>query len=155
MKQTWSILCGRAVVDKETNLLSLIDLIEQIHISLDGKPEDASVVIIPIQIVLASLWERDEKEPPAMLRLRVTGIAPENKVFFESDQEADLLNHKRFRCLFQVKQLPFMGSGKYEFATDVFDTEANEWQRVSSNAVEVVENPPAKKKASKKLAKKK
>ena len=56
----WSVLCGRAVIDKYTSTLSIFDVREAITV---GVPEEApQPIIVPIPITMASLWLRSETD---------------------------------------------------------------------------------------------
>lgn len=68
MRHVLSILCERAIIDKETNLVSYLTAIEEVEVrSLPFR--------IPF-LAFASLW-RSEGESPASIELKLTMINPD------------------------------------------------------------------------------
>ena len=75
----WSILCTKAVIDKDTNLLTLVDTIEEFTIEAAGvlktTPEGVEVIpsaevpaeqlpTIPVTFEIVSLWVRRNPDEP-------------------------------------------------------------------------------------------
>ena len=64
MKHIWSILCRNAIVDKDTNNVSLLNVIERIIFEPKQKLAENKKLPIPVveELTLVSLWFSKEKE---------------------------------------------------------------------------------------------
>jgi hypothetical protein len=65
----WTILCSRAVIDRDTNNMSLLEVIEQLTLG-DASPPVEGEGLAPIQLELVTLWTRRE-----MMNQRAGGLA--------------------------------------------------------------------------------
>lgn len=73
----WSILCGKSTTDRETNNLSLFEVIEQINV-LGPLPEPAAKMALPMPFELVSLWCRANPGEPEESTARIKLLAPNN-----------------------------------------------------------------------------
>jgi len=71
----WSIACEHAVVDRYTNNVSLLHIIDQITVRVP--PEPASP--IPISLDVMTLWERGDAESPESGESRTVIVTPQGE----------------------------------------------------------------------------
>ena len=68
----WTIVCEHAVVDRFTNNLSLLQVVDQI--SVGGVPESNTQMPLPFDAM--TLWERDDLESPETGQTRTVIVDP-------------------------------------------------------------------------------
>lgn len=129
----WSIACEHAVVDRYTNNVSLLHIIDQITVRVP--PEPASP--IPISLDVMTLWERGDAESPESGESRTVIVTPQGEEVSHTATRVDLTEHQRLRSRLRVLGLPFHGYGKYQFRVDLM--QGGEWQAVGAAYVDVVE----------------
>jgi len=57
IKHVWSILCEKSILDQETNNVSITNAIEQLNLSLKGKPDKLSLkkgIYIPFNLEIVT-----------------------------------------------------------------------------------------------------
>jgi len=110
----WSLLCHRGVVDKHSNLLSILDVTDEITIELlESIPENA---VLPVQLQLVSVWQRVDRSTPETFWCTFTIDLPNGDVFESKKQlEGKLQTHGRTRLIFGIQGIPFVGAGLYIF----------------------------------------
>jgi len=63
MTHTWSILCRKALVEQETNIMSLLEVVEEINIPIDKeKFEKAGKVTVPCNFNIVHFISKEEKK---------------------------------------------------------------------------------------------
>jgi hypothetical protein len=114
IKHIWSIACNKAVVDQQTNVLSLQDTLENLNVSLKGNgptPSLKNPVNIPVSYDIVSFWELEDAEK---MEAKVSLFSPEGKEIntidtgFESKK-----SEKTYRTIIKVNGFPLVGSGRY------------------------------------------
>ncbi len=128
----WTILCKKAIVDKETNLISLVEIVEKfvVDIDIEKAPEHVKQTLKegknPLQIggemTLASYWAISEENTGEKLSV-VTIIRDEKKKdlgkaeFSFTAQEGER-NHRTF---LRLPSFPVTQSGIYTITTTLKD----------------------------------
>src|SRR5215813_10249081 len=115
----WSILCHRGCIDRYSNILSLLDVTDELEIQLkaDTLPENP---LLPTKLQLISMWRRTEPERPEKAWLGITIVAPNEETFFTGElTEVDLESYLRARLLLEIPTLPYRGGGTYWFCVGV------------------------------------
>lgn len=135
MRHIWSVLCRQATVDKATNNLSLLDVVEQLNVRV-GSPKPGYMV--PFESALVSLWSRDDLAIPethfARLRLR----APDGSITEGSTLKVNLMQTARSRWIARHSTIPITTSGLYEFLVEVQNDQTQEWHQVASTPLQVI-----------------
>lgn len=142
-KHHWSILCRRAVVDKFTNQLSIIETIHELALTL-GPGEDGSAAEIPpdtrvpLDLQLVSLWSRDDPKRPEVFWTRLE-VEPPNGEASQSQQLVGSLEggHRRTRLIYRVPSIPFAGSGTYYFVISASADEDGDYREVTRAPLEL------------------
>jgi hypothetical protein len=135
----WTVVCSRAVIDRDSNNVSLQNVIEQLRIQADPLPDG----VLPIPLQLATLWARADLEVPARGYVRVTFLSPSSEALigpFES--EIDLIDYRRHRTRADFKGLPLRESGRYVFRVELRIEDQDQWHQVAAIPLEVNFEPP-------------
>ncbi len=116
-KHVWTILSNKTMIDRTSNAISLIDVIEQINLSGSGLNEykKGREVVIPFNYSLATLWIRSDPKKPEKVNSRTTLFTPDNKISYSQEIEIDLTNHQRRRSIIDFRSLPLSGPGTYKY----------------------------------------
>jgi hypothetical protein len=135
----WTVVCSHAVIDRDSNSVSLLDVVEQLNIREEPSPEGS--VILPLDIV--TLWVRADFDVPTRGRGRVTFFSPSGAVNdgpFEFD--IDLSEHRRNRSRGRLQTLHVGESGRHTFLVELQDKDDNEWHEVAAVPLEINFLPP-------------
>lgn len=115
MKNIWSIICSRAVVDSNTNSLSLFDCVEEATVGFPNieemnKPKKA----IPASFTVVSLWINEDSSKEKKFNQLIEIYDPSNKKLkdFFHDPRFEK-NKKRLRTLVQINGMEITGEGQY------------------------------------------
>ena len=134
----WTVLCSHAVIDKESNNVSLLDVVEQLNIRDEPSPEG-----ILFSLDLMTLWARADLDRPAQGQGRVTFLSPSDEVNdgpFEYD--IDLSQHRRNRSRGRFRALHVSGSGRHVFRVELRNEGETEWNKVVDIPLEINFTPP-------------
>jgi hypothetical protein len=131
LKVIWAVLCERAIIDRDTNNVSLINVIEEIAISVqppEGAPDEASdgrLVLANMELVV--LWVRSDLEVPERGYGRIRVIAPDEREAPTHENEVDLTQYLRLRTRIRLTSLPMRGSGVYRIKIEGRAPPSSEW----------------------------
>lgn len=142
IEHVWSVLCTRSLIDRETNNISLIDVVEQMTINAPPPPEGAEG-LAPLQFELVSLWSRRHDDKPVQGRARIRFFRPSGPVGAVTEISVDLMTFRRTRARSRISGLPIREAGRHSFEVDVWDEEHKEWRGVARIPIEVAFGPPA------------
>jgi hypothetical protein len=126
----WSLLCYRACIDKYTNLLSILDVTEEITVqeAQTPIPENAA---LPVSIQLVSMWYRSNPAQPEKFWQTLTVTLPNGDIFKPGKAlEGNLEEHSRIRLLLGVQAIPFTGPGRYVFNVTVSNSPDGPFEEV-------------------------
>jgi len=133
LRHIWSVVCAKAIIDQESNNVSLLEVLEEVGIELEvqdkGSPPEGG---IPFPFEWITLWARPEFGKPTSGQVKDVVLSPSGKVIFEREYGIDLSAHERFRFRRGFRNLPVRESGQYQFCTQVRDEKKKVWQDVSS-----------------------
>src|SRR5882724_6999464 len=97
IEHVWSVLCRSSTIDRQTNNISLLEVVEAIRIEWRGFP---TVSLTPMKIV--SLWTRDTVNTPARGQARVYVTSPGGHNSLHQVQEIDLRQYRRVRVRYVI-----------------------------------------------------
>lgn len=136
----WALICYKASLDKETNQVSLLDVLEEL--TLAGDPTstiaEGEKIAIAQHMEFATLWKRTEFEKPEVgVAMKLEIIAPSGKTLVASAElPLRLDTARRYRGIIRMEGLPFEGFGFYQFRLLGKHGEEN-WQEVTSVPLEL------------------
>jgi hypothetical protein len=130
----WTVACIHAIVDQESNLISLLDVIEQINISEKPAPKKA----IGLTLDLATLWIREDPEVPEKGHAKITFVSPSGVELKSIRTDVNLGKHERLRSRGRFVGLPTPEAGRYIFRVDLEDEASKEWKEVASIPIRII-----------------
>lgn len=137
----WTVFCRTAPIDRDSNNISLIEVIEQLAAVTTEKSGEG---VLAIQAMLVSLWYRADDNVPAVGNARVRLEHPDGKQRGEPvNFEVNLRDHKRVRTRLSFGGLTFSGvAGQHFFVVECDD--AGKWVEVARVPIEIGLETPAK-----------
>jgi hypothetical protein len=75
----WTVLCSRAVVDRDSNNASLENVIERV--TIEGQPPSDAALPLPLDVM--TLWTRTAPDQPCRGHMRLDCLFPSGKKFGE------------------------------------------------------------------------
>ena len=147
IRHIWSVLCEKAVIDKDTNMISLVNVVEEVQAEAvavplpgttmpEGRASPERLPALPIELEIGSFWVRsdEDKEERSAARLHLFPPDGDGQVLGRAF-DVDLTQHKRLRTRVRMHGLPVQESGQYEVAV--------EFQEGPDNWIEVARLPLA------------
>lgn len=114
MRHIWTILCKRAILDRPTGNISLIDVIEEITVKepkQDSEEQDKKVINANFSLV--SYWRKSSSNKESMV-LKVIEEAPDGEELRSVEKELAIPEKKnKLRIHFAFKELIVTDSGEY------------------------------------------
>jgi hypothetical protein len=128
-KHLWSIVAQRAIVDQQNNTVSLLDVVEELTFTVNGKqvrPPEGTAMLMPFHHEIVSQWTKEEGEEQNFV-LQVDFVDPSGKQLGNIKSSNSFPpNFKRTRTIIKVDQIPVTTDGKYYFKISIDDpTESN------------------------------
>jgi hypothetical protein len=135
IQHAWTVLCRSSAVDRDSNTVSLFEVMEQLVVSETQRKD--YVPISSFQTV--SLWYRGEEEIPESGFGRLELLAPDGESRQLTQYPVDLTHHTRLRHRANLIGLPFPsnGAGRYWLQVSRRSAEAQEWEVVSRLPLQV------------------
>lgn len=134
----WTVVCSRAVIDSVSNNMSLHDVIEQLTIRDEPRPDG----MLPIQLEVATLWARSDFDAPSQGCGRFTLLSPSGIVAPPFDFDVDLSKFKRTRTRLVYQGFPAREPGRHIFRVELQNEGETEWHQVAATPLEVIFVPP-------------
>jgi hypothetical protein len=137
MNHLWTMICSFAVIDRETNNVSLLNIIEQLHIT--GEPVENG--LLPVNIDVITLWEK-EQDDEQQTRSRLSLFAPDGIVLGQWEAEVNFEQFSRNRAKITFQGFPIPQAGTYLYVVETI-SEAGEWYQVANVPIQVNFTGPA------------
>lgn len=114
-RHVWSVLCREPIVDRFSNNVSLIGLLEEMQFDfVRSAGVNAKEPIIPIaDLCIVSYWVLDAKEPGGEERLRARIKSPNGKILATVEQNYSMVGYLRARNILFARAVPMPQSGRY------------------------------------------
>jgi hypothetical protein len=130
IEHIWTVLCSQSVVDKDTNNISLFNVMEQLVITGPPVPE-GQVGLIPLNLEVVSLWNRANETQPNRGQVHLRLIDPSgNSLGIEIEYMADVSIHTRARTIAKIAGLSFRGPGVYQFCVQFLPEGETVWKDI-------------------------
>lgn len=134
----WTVVCSQIVIDRDSNNVSLQNIIEQINIRAEPMPDGK----LPIVLHTMTLWVRTDSNTPARGRGRVKFVSPSGQAAAPLEFDINLSEYTGHRTRGKFGGLPVTEPGRYSFRVDFQEEGEDEWRQVASVPVEVIFTPP-------------
>lgn len=144
MRHIWSVLCSKQSIDRDTNSISLFEVIEGVQFYIKEIPTYPSPV--PFNASLVSLWARTVPDERIKAFERVRLLSPGGDELLSHSMEIELESHARSRTVLQLQGIVIDGSGVHEWEISSRKSATAEWEKQASIPmdVEVRAGPPTK-----------
>ena len=146
MKNVWSVLCTKSIIDNETNNISLLDILETISISIHPKQKGVGFIkdaLEPItikgQFEIVSLLKRsDTKTEFEKAQQLIEFYGPDDKKIQEFTKDIEIAKKfQRMRVRFRIQELTFSKAGEYKFVIKLKEDGQAKYQTVAEIPLEV------------------
>lgn len=139
MKHIWTVVCQNSQIDRDTNNLSITNVLEQLVISVNSANTKTNIQInIPLVYEVVSFWVKEEGEKIVKADVIVEIVDPRGAVLKSFKQPIEMLeNIKRFRTRFQIQGIGLTITGNYKFIIKVKESKDKEFKIVSEVPLEV------------------
>ena len=134
MKVIWALLCENIIVDRDTNNVSLINVVDELTVPAsppEGPPGAVFESIVILNLRMAILWTRSIPSVPEVGEARVKVVAPDDSISFSPQLEVDLTQGPRERALGHLLNSPFPSwrEGEYLFKIEARSADFD-WQEM-------------------------
>jgi len=137
IEHIWSVVCGSTSIDKETNTISIFNVMEQITVfTNETKP-----FRLPAPFEIVSLWSRKNESTPCQGKMRLYYCDTDQN--YEKQQELliDLNEGIFYRTRVRFHGIELKGQGLYKFFVDLQQSGNEAWNRVATIPVLVIYQP--------------
>ena len=126
-KVQFSILSKNVIVDKKTNQLSIINILEEAQFTADPLPQPNEWTLFPLELQLVTMFIRSDPEVPEHTEARIRVSAPSGEIFTTSVKFPVSLTESRFnRNITRFSQTPIFSTGQHDYIIDLLD-DNGEW----------------------------
>ena len=134
MRVIWALLCKNTIVDRDTNNVSLINVVDELTVPASppqGPPGAVFESIVLLDLSMAILWVRSSPDVPESGEARVKVVAPDDSISLSPQLEVDLTQRPRVRALGHMLNSPFPSwqEGEYRFKIEA-KTNDLDWQEM-------------------------
>jgi hypothetical protein len=142
LKVIWAILCQNSAVDRDTNNLSLFNVVEELTVPArppagsPGQQLPAGALQQPL-FQLVVLWTRSDPDVPEQGRGRIQVLLPDGSLAMRQEFEVVLTQYLRVRFRSNIPELPVGGEGVYRFLIDGKAADS-EWSQLFELPLSVV-----------------
>lgn len=127
----WTVLCTKSAIDRDSNNISLFEVLEQI--TAKGPAMGAEeLAMIPVNCELVTIWSRSRDNRPCRGRGHLIFLSPTDAVMKEVEYDVDLTVHVRVRHRIGINGLAVREWGRHHFRVEVQDEGEQQWRTVSS-----------------------
>jgi hypothetical protein len=134
----WTVICSKSIIDRESNNISLSNVLEQINITRSAEFEEGKAGLIPINYELVTLWMREREDQPDRIMAKITFISSSGPLPPANEFEVDLSQHIRTRTILRGNGLPFNEPGIYYFQIEVQKATLGDWEIVAKIPLQIL-----------------
>lgn len=143
MRVPWAVICESAIVDQETNRVSLFNILEEIQVPepLEEITEESTLPAAPVKFELFILFARSDmgagEQGKVRMRMRFPADDPmEKSPTPPPDFGVDLTSARHHRVRIRFPVLPYHREGTYYFVIET-ETGPEDWQQLFEVPLEV------------------
>jgi hypothetical protein len=126
LEPTYLVLCSKAIVDRETGAISLVELIDVAHVP-SPLPADR-MVVAPLDFFVVSGWRRDNAMQPVTFPIRFALFGPQGDRHDLGEQQVRLVPNHLGIVAARVRGLPVQGPGQYRVGVEWLDPQEMVWK---------------------------
>ena len=146
MKNIWSIIASKTVIDRNSNMISLFDCIEQLNVNANKKIVDNNKIKkLSTKFDIVSLWKDDEISKERSGEFIIELYDPSNKKINKFENIFVMpKSMKRMRTIITFEGFPITTEGEYIFKIKFRKNKNNKYKQVSELPLEVIFNDRSK-----------
>lgn len=133
----WSVLCETSLLDQDSKLISLINVLEQLTIPEAPAPDKE----LPIVVNLVSTWVRSDLNVPSQGQSQINFVSPSGNVLQALANNVDLTKYERLRARGQFRGLKLPEEGQYHFDVEFREDDQHDWSKVASVPLKITFKP--------------
>ncbi len=133
----WSVLCETSLLDQDSKLISLINVLEQLTIPEVPAPDKE----LPIVVNLVSTWVRSDLNIPSQGQSQINFVSPSGNVLQALANNVDLTKYERLRARGQFRGLKLPEEGQYHFDVEFREDDQHDWLKVASVPLKITFKP--------------
>lgn len=138
-EHVWSVLCDRSVIDKSSNQVSLLNVVESLNLFVDKEEldrlrgsgaEGGERPLVSHRMHFVTWWVRSDLDTPETVLIRLVLISPAGDLGTPTEATIDLSHSSSYRLQIAIDGLAFRGEGRYWFAIEE-QGGPDEWREVA------------------------
>jgi hypothetical protein len=135
----WTVICSHAVVDTDSNNVSLQNVLEEIQVM--GTPTPQAQIPMPFDIM--TTWIRSDPDTPCRGKMRLAFVLPSGETFGSSvETKIDLTESERHRQKVHFLGLPIVEPGRHFARVELLNEGESEWRQVAHIPLTITFQPP-------------
>jgi len=117
MKHVWSIICEKSSIDFETNILSLLNCVEEMKLVIDKtQMSENKKIDIPANLQLVNFWTIENTKKENTLDFKCEFIDPLGNTLNQFEKNFKIKkDSSRFRTRINIKGITATENGRYYF----------------------------------------
>lgn len=137
MNVLWALLCDGSSIDRDSNRITIFNVLEEVQVGLTPPQEPGQTAIIPMKYQMVTQFARSHEQTAerSIIRLRIVG--PDNDELASNEFEVDLSRHLRLRHKNNFRQLPVGQTGYYRYVLES-RSNSNSWDLMFEVPLRVV-----------------
>jgi hypothetical protein len=155
-EHVWTVLCQKTLLDPQTNVVSLIDVLEKITLAggvadveealAKAHNKGSKGLVFPVFMQLVTWWTRSDYAKPEELDIRVAILDPSGERLFSQEVPIDLTDSNARRMTLRFQEFQMTQDGVYWFWVEkkkAFKDKTTRWTIVTKLPLEVTSAPTA------------
>jgi len=124
MKHIWTVLCRRGLVDARSNQVSLLEVAEEISVTVQPGvtlPDPTADETVDVSLELVTLWGSDQatQGQNGVERVRIVLVTPNDpQPVYQPEMNVDFQGGKRTRSFVGISAFLWRGPGVYRFRVE-------------------------------------
>jgi hypothetical protein len=146
-EHVWSLLCSASSIDRETQIVSLFNVIEYLTITEPAEVLQQALeakAAFPAPMELWSWWIRSDYATPEAAIMRCGLVAPDGDRLLQKLFRISLEEARTAHTKLRIPAFPFRGLGLYWWMVEKKCAgDSEEWETVARIPIELVQRDPA------------
>ena len=135
----WTVFCKRAIEDRRSGNLSLIETIQRFTVQVKPGLTETSIGV-PVDSIIATLWANSDSDETATADVSVSTTPPDGKITENATFQLKIAPNGWARWYINVQTMQLRGPGRYQFIFKVKQSGQKRWKKVATIPLDVVYN---------------
>ena len=136
IEHLWTIICGSASIDGETNSLSLFNIVEEITIqNLTNQivnPNEKKGINFPFEIISCIRRSQELDNKDMLIDFKIDLLDPDNKILQTINSKVEMKSqHSRLRIRIKSNGITVSRPGNYNFLVNLKEDANNEFREIT------------------------